>query len=461
MTPRPAHAETGAVARLAGGDLLVDASHPGRPTSLLPLGQLVRLSSYWLGLVAVVQGIGIILQERIKDLVPDPNVQYTTLGVIQIAGVLIAIVVQPTIGSISDYTVSRFGRRKPFILVGTTLDLVFLVGLATSNTVLAVAAFVTLLQFSANFAQGPFQGYVPDLVAAPQVGLASGMVGLFTVLGVVTGTAVATLGLAIGNFTAPTIALGVIEFATMLSLFFRLDEGRRAKDRGGRNWPAIAAEAWGTDILRERSFVYLFASRFFILGGSAFLIVLLVPYLERALGIANSDERAALILGITLVAVLCTVAATIPAARFSQRVGRKRVIYAATAISALGMTIAALAPTPPVLAVGAIFVGVGGGSFLAVDWALMTDIIPKASAGRYMGVSNVATATNGVVSAFIGGLIIDAFVRAGAPEIGPRVALLVAPLWFAIGALLLLPVDERRREGDAPLPNADSGAASS
>jgi len=439
----------------------MDESHPGRPTSLLPLGQLVRLSIYWLGLVAVVQGVGIILQERIKVLVPDPNVQYTTLGLLQIAGMLIAIVVQPTIGSLSDYTISRFGRRKPYILIGTTLDFIFLVGLATSNTVVAVAAFVTLLQFSSNFAQGPFQGYVPDLVAAPQVGLASGMVGLFTVLGVVTGTALATLGLVTGDFLFPTIALGVVHVATMLSLFFRLDEGRRAKDRGGRSWPSVAAEAWGRDILRERSFLFLVASRFFILGGSAFLIVLLVPYLERALGIANNDDRALLILGTTLVAVLCTVAATIPAARLSQRVGRKRVIYATTAISALGMTIAALAPTPLVLAVGAIFVGVGGGSFLAVDWALMTDIIPKASAGRYMGVSNVATATNGVVSAFIGGLIIDAFARAGTPELGPRVAFLVAPFWFAIGALLLRPVDERRRDGDAGLPNAGSRSPSS
>jgi MFS family permease len=422
-----------------------------RPLTPLPIGQLVRLSIYWLGLVAVFQGIGIILQERIKDLVPDANVQYTTLGVMQIVGVLIAIIVQPTVGTISDYTVSRFGRRKPYILIGTTLDLLFLAGLATSNVVIAVAAFVTLLQFSSNFAQGPFQGYVPDLIPAPQVGLASGMVGLFTILGVVTGTALASLGIAIHDFTIPTLALGVIEFATMLSLFFRLDEGRGAKSREGRSWRSIAAEAWGTDILRQRSFVFLVASRFFILGGSAFLVTLAVPYLERALLIVDDKERATWILATTVVAALCTAAATIPAARLSSRVGRKPVIYAAAALGAIGMSIAALAPAPPVLVIGAIFVGVGGGSFLAVDWALMTDIIPKASSGRYMGISNVATATNGVISGFIGGLIIDAFSRAGTPELGPRVAFLVAPIWFAVGALLLRPVDARRREGDAGL----------
>ncbi len=438
----------------------MDELDPDRPTALLPLGQLVRLSVYWLGLVAIVQGIGIILQERITVLVPDTSVQYTTLGVLQVAGLILAVVVQPTIGTLSDYTVSRFGRRKPYIAVGTVLDLVFLVGLATSNTVLAVAAFVTLLQFSSNLAQGPFQGYVPDLVAAPQVGLASGMVGLFTVLGVVTGTALATIGVATGDFILPTIALGVVNLATMVILVFRLNEGRAPKDRSGRSWASIAASAWGSDVLRERSFLYLVASRFFLLGGSAFLIVLQVPFLERALGMTDRDQRALWILGTTVVAVICTAAATIPAARLSQRVGRKVVIYAAAGISALGMTIAALAPAPPVLAVGAILVGIGGGSFLAVDWALLTDIIPKASAGRYMGISNIATATNGVAAAFVGGLVIDAFSRFGTPELGPRVAFLLGPIWLALGVMLLRPVDERRREGDAPPPDRATPIAS-
>ncbi|HEY4634637.1 MAG TPA: MFS transporter [Candidatus Limnocylindrales bacterium] len=423
----------------------------GRPTRPLPTGQLIRLSVYWLGLVAVFSGIGIILQERIKDLVPDPNVQYTTLGIIQALGVAIAVVVQPTVGSISDYTISRFGRRKPYILIGTIFDVVFLIGLATSDSVLTVAAFVILLQLSSNFAQGPFQGYVPDLVPAPQVGLASGLVGLFQVLGVMTGTILASIGLATGDFTWPTIALGVIELVTMLSLFFRLDEGRKAKDRAGRSWPSVAAEAWGTDILQQRSFIFLVASRFFVLGGTAFLVNLSVPYLERALAMVDPDERATWIVITTGVVALCTAVATLPAARLSERFGRKPMIYASCAIGAVGMTICAFAPTIAVTIGGAVLVGVGAGSFLAVDWALMTDIIPKASSGRYMGISNVATATNGVVSQFIGGIVIDLFVRMGNPSAGPRAAFLLAPIWFAIGALLLRPVDARRREGDAPV----------
>ena len=441
---------------------MTDAPADDRPTRPLSNAELLRLSGYWLGLVAVFVGIGVVLQERIKVLVPDPTVQYTTLGIVQAAGVVIAVLVQPTIGTISDYTISRFGRRKPYILIGTLFDVVFLIGLATSNTLLAVAAFVILLQFSSNFAQGPFQGYVPDLVPASQVGVASGLVGLFNILGIMVGTLVATIGLVLGDFTIPTIALGIIELVTMLSLFFRLDEGRRARDRKGRSWGSVAGEAWGTDILQERSFLFLVASRFFILAGTAFLLNLAVPYLERAQGLTDPGERGLWLNVATITVALFTAAATIPAARLSNRLGRKRVIYGACAVGAVGMVLCALAPTKELFLPGAILAGVGAGSFLAVDWALMTDIIPKAASGRYMGISNVATATNGVFAAFLGGLVIDAYVRGDDPAFGPRAAFLLGPVAFAIGALLLRPVDERRREDPTPTvaapPTPDASA---
>ena len=77
---------------------------------------------------------------------------------------------------------------------------------------LAIAAFVVLLQVSSNFAQGPFQGYVPDLVPAHQVGIASSLVGLFSVLGNVAGFGIAALALALTRvpsaFFVATMAFG-------------------------------------------------------------------------------------------------------------------------------------------------------------------------------------------------------------------------------------------------------------
>ena len=106
-------------------------------------------------------------------------------------GSLVALIVQPVAAALSDYTRSRLGRRRPWILVGTSLDVIFLILLANSHTFLALAVLIVLLQFSSNLAQGPFQGYVPDLVPESQVGLASGLVGTMQVSGQLVGAVIA------------------------------------------------------------------------------------------------------------------------------------------------------------------------------------------------------------------------------------------------------------------------------
>ncbi len=83
--------------------------------------------------------------------------------------------------------------------------------------------------------------------------------------------------------------------------------------------------------------------------------------------------------------------------------------------------------------------------FLAVDWALMTDIIPKASSGRYMGISNVATASASIFALALGGTLMDAVDRTVGEGAGPRAAYALAVAFFVVGGLLLRPVDERYR----------------
>ena len=422
----------------------------GRPTGLLPKRELFRLSLYWLGLSSIFAGLTFILGSRLEfdGLVPNKGEAGRTLFLLTISGAVIAMIVQPTIGTISDYTISRWGRRKPYILIGSVLDLVFLAGIALSQDLLAIAAFVALLQFSSNFAQGPFQGYVPDLVPAPQVGLASAMVGMMQILGNVAGFIIAGIAVALDQFALGLISLGILELLTMLSVVIRVREGTAPKSREGRPWTAIASEAWGTDILRERSFVWLVASRLAVLMAGGVLTNLAIFYLSRSLGMGQEEAGAAFIPMVGLVA-LGTVIAVVPSARASDRVGRKKVIYLSCAVGGIGLALVAIAPSFPLALVGTVIFGLSTGIFLAVDWALMTDIIPKASSGRYMGLSNVATASSGVLAVAIGGTLMD-LVGGSA---GPRAALWLAVVLFGVGAFLLRPVDERRRE-DIPLATA-------
>ena len=95
--------------------------------------------------------------------------------------------------------------------------------------------------------------------------------------------------------------------------------------------------------------------------------------------------------------------------------------------------------------VGAALFGASQGTFLAVDWALMTDIIPRASSGRYMGLSNVVTASSTTIAVIIGGFVIDLVGKAVDAGTGIRVELLFGVAYFALGALLLRPVVEPDR----------------
>jgi MFS family permease len=413
-----------------------------RPTALLPIPQLIRISAYWLGLTAIDAAVGLFITNRLEfdKLVPTDSVG-TSLFLIGIGAAIVGILIQPTVGYLSDYTVSRWGRRKPYIVFGSLLDLVFLAGIATSNSVLLLAAFMLLLSISTNIARGPFQGYVPDLVAEPQVGLASGMVGMMQIAGNVTGFLLVSLSVSFNAMPLSIAGVALVELITMASVVLRVGQGLPPRPRQGRTWPQIARGAWATDILRERSYMWLLVSRLLFLVGGALLANFVVIYLSRAFAMTKSEANATYVV-ILLVVVVANVIAIMPSSRLSDRVGRKPLIWGACAIGALGVAITALAPSIPVALVGAALFGASSGTFLAVDWALMTDIIPRASAGRYMGLSNVATGAATPIAIALGGAVLDLVTRAGAPEVSPRVVFILGVAMYALAAITLRPVVE-------------------
>ncbi len=415
-----------------------------RPAEHLPARQLLQLSVYWLGIQAIWGGVGVFTQERIPDLVPAGQGG----SYIALTGWLIlpiVLLVQPTVGMLSDFTISRWGRRKPYIAIGAVLDVLFLAGLATSQTYLSVVAFLALLQFSSNFAQGPFQGYVPDLVPGPQVGLASALIGAMQTIGFVLGNGIIAVAYTSGEYVVPLVLLGLVELATAIGTIVWVREGSAAKPRDGQSWVRIGMSAWGLDILRERSFVLLVASRLAFIAGIQVLLGFYVVFLTRVFGF-GAGEKAVWVPVIGIIVAVFTAIATIPSGILSNRFGRKPMIYLAAAAGSIGLLVAGLAPSPEILIVGATLIGIGSGTFVAVDWALLTDIIPKASSGRYMGMSNLAVGLAGPVAALLAGPIIDSVGGASQTGDGPRAAFLAGIGFFIASAVFLRPVDPRPRE---------------
>jgi MFS family permease len=425
----------------------------GSTQRALPLRQLFTLSIYWLGIQTIWGGLNtIIIPQRIDAL--NPGAQGVLLALIIAVGAIAPIIVQPTVGMISDFTITRWGRRKPYIVIGALLDVAFLAGFAWSNTFLAMLAFYFLLQLSSNFAQGPFQGYVPDLVPARQVGTASGLMGLMLVLGTIVGVGIATVG---GAASAPAVlALGVVEVVTMVILVATVDEGRAAPRRAG-SWRQVALSAWDRDILRESNVLWLLLVRLLFLGAYN-VTALATPYFERVHGLTDTAADQTVFLATVIVGV-ATLLAALPGGRLSDRFGRRAVIWGAGVIAGLGLLGVAVAPSRELAIASFVPFGIGMGFFLSADWALMADVIPKHTSGRYMGVLNAGTAMAGPVFLIVGGPTQDIFGALLGREAGPRFAMLVAALFVAGACLALRRVDPRRRELEMePGPEGDPAA---
>jgi MFS family permease len=431
-----------------------------RPQTLLPLRQLTLISVYWFGINAVWGGYEWFGQAQI-ELIVGESARGLTTGVLETLGALVAIAVVPTMGVISDYTSSRFGKRKGYIITGTFFDLLFLAGLALlaqaeppgwdgeplgSSGMLALYAVLFLsLQFSSNFSQGPYQGYVPDLVAEPQVGLASGAVGVMRTLGNIGGAVIMlTVGNGLGQWGPALLLIGIIEFALAALTFIYVDEGPTGRPRHGRSWFSVAREAWGLDVLRERSFIRMTVVRFLFLMGTGIFINVSKWYLDNSMGLSAEEQTRWGFIALGAAGVFTALAA-VPAARISNRIGRKAVIWAACLIAGIGLALIAIAPSPPLAVVGLAFMGAGSGAYLAVDWALMTETIPLITSGRYMGLANIANSISGPLGLLLAGhFVIDAFTRAGLIELGPRAAVAIGIPALAVAAVVLIGVHPRR-----------------
>ena len=70
-------------------------------------------------------------------------------------GLVIAMVVQPLSGTLSDGWVSRFGRRRPLIVLGTLFDFAFLAFIGWAGGLIWLFIGYVGLQFSSNVAHGP------------------------------------------------------------------------------------------------------------------------------------------------------------------------------------------------------------------------------------------------------------------------------------------------------------------
>lgn len=378
---------------------------------------------------------GIILPLRLLDFVAETQ-KSTYLGILTFTGLLLAIAVQPIAGAFSDCSSFRWGRRRPFILVGALLALALLPGIGLAGSLAILFAIYYLLQVSTNTALGPYYAFIPDLVPEENRGQASGVKGLLEIVGGV--TFIWVVGHLMANYSngegrwwlwLSLGILGIVFLGTMIGTVLTVKE---RPGTGGPKLPLLPTlgKSFRIDVKATPDFKRFLVSRLlFIIPLTTFMTFGLYFFKD----IAGVADPAAVMGDFALVTGGCMLAMVFPAGRLSDRVGRRPVAFFSGFIGATGIGLLFFFHSYHSMLFAAGLLGSGLGGLTSSNWALAVDLVPREEAARYLGLTNLATA-GGSALARLQGPMID-FINAYSAGLGYAVM-----LWISFGCLIASPM---------------------
>jgi MFS family permease len=356
-----------------------------------------------------------------------------SLGLVTGAGALLSLVGNPFFGRMSDRTSSRAGMRRPWLVIGLLGGSVGILVVAWAPTVAVVLVGWCAAQLFFNALLAALVAVLPDQVPTAQRGMVSGVLGVCLPLASVIGTFVVQLfaGHQLAMFMAPCAIGGVF----ILLFAATLDDRRLAKaDR-----PPWSAREFGRTFYvnprKSPDFAWAFLSRFMIVMAYAFLATYQAYYLLDKLGTAQADVPRQVFLGTVSQSVMI-VAASLVGGRLSDRTGRRKVfVLGASVVYGLAMFVIAVASGFNGFLVGMAIAGLGFGLYMAVDLALVADVLPdEENVAKDLGVFNMAGALPFVIAPAIAPVILA--ISGGSYG----VLYAVAGVFAVVGAAAILPV---------------------
>ncbi|MDA1330401.1 MAG: MFS transporter [Chloroflexi bacterium] len=371
--------------------------------------RLFALSAFAFAITLVANSLDpAVFGHKVLQLLPEkPN---TLLGLSTFAASVLSMALGPIVGAWSDRTQSRHGRRMPFFLAGVPVLIAALYIIALAPSVMIFVLGVLLFRLGDNLIFPPWQALFPDYVPPAQRGIGAGIKSLLDILALLIGR------FAAGELVAQAPILGqkaVVLAVTVpaVGLLIALVTTRWAlRELPARNEDELPRqgllEAFKINWRARPAFTWWFINRTFFWTGFTILGTFLLFFVIDVIGFPEAEAqrylaRLSLVLGgaILLIAV--------PSGWLADRLGRKPLVVSACVLITVGTGMIVLVREPSSLIYAAALVGLGAGIFISADFALLTDIVPANEAGRYLGISNIASAGGGAVARLLGGLIID------------------------------------------------------
>lgn len=433
------------------------------PTHRLNVREQLILSIFWFSLnIQSAALIPIVIPLQILLFVPSGQVgnaqQATLLGWISAVGAIFSLFMPPLLGLISDNTRGPWGRRRPYIAVGTLLLVLSALLLAAADRIIIFIIALAINQIGSTAANTAYQALLPDRVPKEQRGEASGYMGLMTIIG-----NVGSLGLAawlLGQVSLTSTGGGVIRHGAwlfyvltgiallvgvLITLFgireipfvppekTSISKEERASPRFQRWFVQNWIVPW-----REYNFMLVFCVRFAVMMGLTLFMTFIEYYFANVAHVTNFVQATAIVALLALVGALGSAFAL---GVYSDRVKRTPIVCVSTLLMAMASFAFVIAPGSFPLWILGILFGVGYGAYTSVDWALGIDVLPSMNTvGKDLALWGASDNIPSIIAPAMGGLIISLISIYAATALGYRLIFAMATLFLLAGALLVLKI---------------------
>jgi MFS family permease len=360
-----------------------------------------------------------------------------SLALVAGVGALLAMVGNPFFGKMSDRTTSRLGMRRPWMVTGLMGGCLGVLVVALAPSVPVVLAGWCTAQLCFNALLAVMVAVLPDQVPSVQRGLVSGVLGVCLPVASVCATFLVKL------FTGSLLVMFLVPCAIggfFILLFAVTLQDRRLAEEEKPAWSLREfASIFYVSPRKNPDFAWAFGSRFMFVMAYAFLVSYQAFYLLDKIGTAQADVPQQIFVG-TLAQSAVIVAASFIGGRLSDRTGRRKIfVLTASIVYGLALFVIAIASDFSGFLVGMAIGGLGFGVYVAVDLALVVDVLPgNLSAAKDLGVFNIA----GALPFSIAPAIAPVILALGGGSYGVLYA--VAGLCAITGAFAVLPVKRVR-----------------
>jgi MFS family permease len=358
------------------------------------------------------------------------------LSLVTGVGAFFAFVANPIAGALSDRTTSKLGMRRPWLFGGVLGGGLGLTIIGFASQIWMIVVGWAIAQASFNATQAALQAILPDQIPHRMRAKVSGWLGVAQNVAPLIGVALASWFAAVHlPISAMIVVPAALGLAGVFTLAFIMKDRRLSPQQAAKfQWGGFIRSFWVSP-KRYPDFAWAWLGRFMIFFGFASYNNYQVFFLQDRFGYSPTQALNWQLKLMVIQAIALTLAAAI-GGQLSDRTGRRKIFVIAAAILAgLGLAAFAVAHDPTTLYFGAGLWGLGLGAYLAVDIALVTDVLPNArtEAAKNLGVFNIANALPQSLAPALAPLFLAIGASAAVPS-NYTALFLVAAIFALVGA---------------------------